>query len=301
MVRETKKIFPAVTLCHPLNFLNLELKNMLVICKFALKECNANDFETIQIFDPIKQKTLKCFRFNGGRNITGHNVELKKANNVGVNSGLQMLLNVNYPFYYHISDNQELPLAKEVYSESTLPLLNNIKINKIVEKKLEEPYNNCRQSLLDENSYDSWLFKETIKTNFSYRQLNCFENCLMHFAIGKHKCSKDNFCQSYFELEKEFDYSKNCSKYCPLECESIIYSTKKDLSDLPFPGTILNIVLDDLIHMEIKQIAKTNLPEIISNVGGTFGLFIGISILSFIELFEFLFMVLIELVKNIIF
>ena len=110
-----------------------------------------------------------------------------------------------------------------------------------------------------------------------------------------------------------------CSNQCLLECESIKYEISTSFSKFPsdeytnlflnnskikafFPSNY-NIttkdIQDNLIHFkvfnrdskftQITQIPNTNLFEFISNIGGIFGLFLGISFLSFVEIFELIF------------
>ena len=51
----------------------------------------------------------------------------------------------------------------------------------------------------------------------------------------------------------------------------------------------LNVFYDNLAYTEITQQPKMQIFDIISNVGGLLGLFIGISFLSVIEIFEIIF------------
>ena len=58
----------------------------------------------------------------------------------------------------------------------------------------------------------------------------------------------------------------------------------------------------NLEYTSIEQLAKMSLSDLISNIGGNLGLFIGISFLSFAEIIEILIEVLIFLInKNKIF
>jgi hypothetical protein len=48
----------------------------------------------------------------------------------------------------------------------------------------------------------------------------------------------------------------------------------------------INVYYNDLKYTQISQIPKTNIIDLISNLGGILGLFIGISFLTFGELAE---------------
>ena len=53
------------------------------------------------------------------------------------------------------------------------------------------------------------------------------------------------------------------------------------------------IFYDELKETRIEQNAKTKLPDLVSNIGGTLGLYIGLSFLSLVEIFEILLQILI--------
>ena len=170
-------------------------------------------------------------------------------------------------------------------------------ITKLVEKKLPEPYNNCVESY--QYSLNPFI-NETMISNFlrpntTYRQLNCLQLCSL---TGGNK--------------------QNCVKFCPLECETTSYMTKVDaikynpssyrykvskeiisryndlsnMTDDEIKARLLNlyVFIENLSHQEISQISKVTVPDFLSNVGGTFGLFMGISMITFVELLEFIWM-----------
>jgi adenylosuccinate lyase len=104
-----------------------------------------------------------------------------------------------------------------------------------------------------------------------------------------------------------------CSQYCPLECDSFNYdiSTHKvpafkyaiyDKLDLDPRNLTINstwqiltsglneysftVYYEDLKYTYISQQAKVEFIDLISNIGGSLGLFLGISFISFLELFD---------------
>ena len=64
---------------------------------------------------------------------------------------------------------------------------------------------------------------------------------------------------------------------------------------------IVIVYYESLKYTETSQVPKTTVPDILSIVGGTLGLFLGLSLLSFIEVFGFLieaFLISIKKVKS---
>ena len=117
------------------------------------------------------------------------------------------------------------------------------------------------------------------------------------------------------------EWKINCSDNCPLECETISYSTTQQAIDYkPSPSRFLKskeaikqlnnisgisdemlrrsmlslyIYYEDLTYAEIGQIPKVTGPDLISDIGGTLGLFLGVSLMSFVEVIELAMMILI--------
>jgi len=117
--------------------------------------------------------------------------------------------------------------------------------------------------------------------------------------------------------------SEKCYKYCPLECDSASFQITPFFEPLPTNGIIGNITKTDfglsrfntyeqvnknffeffvyyktLKYTLISQEPQQNIVGIISNIGGIFGLLLGISFLSFIEIFEIIFEIILYKFKN---
>jgi len=129
-----------------------------------------------------------------------------------------------------------------------------------------------------------------------------------------------------------------CNQYCPLECYSISYELTSSFSSYPTRSYAkksllnnsvirskfqnetltydllkdetltydllkesvlsLNIYYDKLTYTGITKDAKTELIDLISNIGGLLGLFLGISFLSFVEIIEIIIEILVIMLTN---
>ena len=119
------------------------------------------------------------------------------------------------------------------------------------------------------------------------------------------------------------DQIEKCSEYCPLECESINYKINNYFETTPDSGNIsfttksnyyfhnfstydqvnkhfivLYVYYKSLGYKMILENPKTEMFNFISNIGGILGLFLGISFLSFIEIFEIIYEVINILIFN---
>jgi hypothetical protein len=73
-----------------------------------------------------------------------------------------------------------------------------------------------------------------------------------------------------------------------------------DNSELTNTTFRLFVYYKELKYSKVTQIPKTQFPDLVAQMGGTLGLFIGFRILSFIEIFQFIvemFIILSEKVK----
>lgn len=167
-----------------------------------------------------------------------------------------------------------------------------------IETKLGYPFHNCTENLN--------------KTNY---HMNCIEECINKEIKDKYNCSipsyyridgleecgdkpqiyeVPNLWQTSDRYEKNINYIKNltneffnlCENECPEECESTTFKTKS-IAISSIGDTVLSFSFSDFTTLNITQIPKMNLFSLVSNIGGSLGLFIGISFLSFFELIEF--------------
>jgi hypothetical protein len=79
---------------------------------------------------------------------------------------------------------------------------------------------------------------------------------------------------------------------CPEECDSIQHDISHSLTKLSTQKfqidnyIFFSVYYENLQYTVIDQIEKMDIFDLISNIGGNLGLFIGISFLSFAELIE---------------
>jgi amiloride-sensitive sodium channel subunit alpha len=133
------------------------------------------------------------------------------------------------------------------------------------------------------------------------------------------------YCINEIELDFADSYSQKCFSKCPLECETVTYDYS--VSNLDFPSrkfyeTIindktfykilsntlgtnatynlyqenflsLNVYLSNNKYTQITEIPKISLIDLISSIGGSIGIFLGLSIFSLIEVLELFFQVII--------
>ena len=292
-------IFPAVTLCRKSPI----LLSMVSDCQFKTTIDCKSMLDSITIKNNNKQ-AVNCIRFNAFK--ADNKSELRKVNGIGITNGLLLRIeNKLLPLEQmevYVEDNylndysESIPVIAEPMFTSEIQILKDLVVN------LPNPYNDCKE--IDDPSY---------------RRLNCLDSCTQKEVNSKYNCS----IQSFYENKNLARctntnltnlFLKDCSAMCPQECNitsytlfnskltRIIFSDKNKIniaSPLSKPVYILipeqsteyelKIFYNDLNHIELTQVPKTSLSDIVSNVGGTTGLFLGASFMTFIELFGFIF------------
>jgi len=305
-------VFPTVTFCPYNNgaFDNRSIKDIISGCYFNSDDkCMKNPEE---LFEKFTSSFGTCYRFNSGRNLSGFSGFPILISTIGGrdDSLIMYLKNVSIGIQVWIHDQSSPPQFDYLkdYEGSMFYVPNNchsqIGIHKIVDEKLGLPYNMCYKDV-NEFPYDKTIINYIRNfTKTIYKQKNCLELCYDIDYLDRNPCNctnsslgnvwsdcwrkseKKNSSSCTFNDRKEFfkgSVIEKCRRYCPIECDSVSYSV--EVNNLPIENALkLRVYYQSLKYTSITQIPKTKVFDLISNIGGTLGLFIGV---SFVTLFEF--------------
>ena len=289
---------------------------------------NATDFEVVHFPIRINSELssdFTCFRFNSGKNALNQSTALRNATKNEVWTGLHVYFNTSNMIYLDQSKSKIASFvnnASEIFRPIRFHLqdntnllvngINSIKIEREFVQKLPEPHNHC---LKQETPYHASKFYDYFNhIEKNYRQKDCLDLCILE--IMKPKCNCKQTFGEYSECGNEslscifkesyFDINSNkkiipydCYAKCPKECDHINYKTyrsnmgpasKYSLSTISEEDlTYVNVFYAKLEYTLIDQIAKMNLFDLFSSVGGIFGLFIGLSFFTFVETIQIVF------------
>jgi len=314
---------PALTLCLvslKANFTKATLNESLYNCSISGTECDSKDFYSFKTRSSYNNAFITCYVLNGGRNSTGHPSEIKSTKTTRYFSGIlfELYLPKDHSIDYYINDAYVKPTKSEKMKFLLPGTTTDIILEKTVEKKLEYPFNSCQNR---NNLPDTPLVRQLSAANITYRQVNCFELCFENFVQKyalEHKIGED---EARLKAEvKNYETEKKCNHLCPLECESTQYKIQEstfslaDFSyselysskDIPSIEKKLNITInssaefnknnlqllvtfDSLKYTKISQTPKTTLSALVSNLGGSTGLFLDLSFMSVCRAVEFFF------------
>ena len=197
----------------------------------------------------------------------------------------------------------------------------NIAIKKKITHKYPYPYSNCK----DLSSFSSDFYDIITQSNKSYRQSDCFNLLLQRNIIKNCSCYDLQYyrlynatpCLNNTQLDcAEMNYMSfwnndldSYSSECPLECDFVEYDFTFSTSDFDAYGLYMykyntkppfvyqlnifkkqlvsiNVYFSDLRYTEITETPSMTIIDLFANIGGTVGLFVGISVLSFVEIIE---------------
>jgi len=142
---------------------------------------------------------------------------------------------------------------------------------------------------------------EEYDSNFHYYFTNQNQYYDKFFNIEYDNCWQKNksLISSVDSKFESIGANKICEKQCPMECDSISYSLTIQGNYLFLDGlSHVYIYFPDFYYTSITEQPKTTFDQLISNIGGLLGLFIGGSLMSFFEIFELLISILVIMFKS---
>ena len=181
------------------------------------------------------------------------------------------------PFNECLKDINQFPFNKTIidYLNKTNRKYNQVECFNLCFNLYYNQTNPCNCNL---DSLDDILY---IKCSYNIKRTN----------LNVSNCT-DNFIETF----QSSDPFEKCSKYCPLECDSNKLLVSLNTRELPRTGNItkgfdytefktyenvsksffsIYVYYEDLDYTLIEQIPKIQIFDLISNIGGLFGLFLG--------------------------
>ena len=314
--------FPTITICSLKTqyFDRYRNENWTELFKFAGFGYDYSISENKENFDKnfqwVNTSAIgRCLRFNSGFNTNLDPIPVKNSTVGGIFDSFSLGIKSPDGLAVWIHNKSSPPTIEPGDGDGNDPInispgfQTNIIIEKKVDYKLEKPFNDC---LLNVSTFvkNKTIVDYMINNGRLYSQIKCISLCFELKYIENNECNcsnttlgnvwidcwedKENFdidgCT--FKSKNKF-YNRNlkeyCSDYCPLECNSVSFvntintfkSLDSDVSGIDI--TIIRVYYHSLRFTIISQKPKMLWIELISNVGGTLGLFVG---LSFVSLFE---------------
>jgi hypothetical protein len=188
-------------------------------------------------------------------------------------------------------------------------------------ENLGKPYSQCEDNL--SQSYSS-LYRAFNGQGKYYRRKDCLDFMIQRYAAdncdcifnnlitgddGKKYCELNDFLSCLNKTENRFNGDQFLDN-CPLECNQTDYEVSvltssatslgylKEYAEYNYEGQysqnfnpatsayVVNVYFSELGYTQIVGVPNYTPISLISNIGGTLGLFLGMSLLSFIEIVD---------------
>lgn len=318
LIKEYNFQFPTVSFC--VQSKDTDLSKILFYCLFDSKECKIKDFEVYNGLDET------CYRFNSLKPIK-YTLSSDFKTGLILILYLEKSFEGFFRSSLFINNHSDVFRRNRPYTFDSGILLPNggnyVKIEREIVSKLPPPFNSCVKQ--DTDQFVSYLFQFFIQNNKTYSQKDCYDFCVEDQIKSECKCSAEirniskcvdnkntldcvlKLAEKY--IKKELSLPEICLSSCPMECDYIRYRTFHTFGGLPsndyltsifgnltieqmesfkMNGVFLSVFYTDGSYTYISQIVKSRLVDLISNLGGLVGVFIGASFLSFFEIVEIL-------------
>jgi hypothetical protein len=299
---------------------SFEKTAMIYLCTYNLiSRCDETDFEWYYDF-----YYGNCMRLNSR--------ETLRTYKAGKIYGIHMEINIGY--IYKVPWLNEKGLHIFIHNKSerismdqgisvSLFMTSNIALSRVFNNKIEKPFSDCTEDL---EASGSKYYKILTDANYTYKQSDCMDLCFSDNLFVECNCYegttvgffKGKICQTVEEIKcfeqffKKFYLFNKCD--CPLECHSVRYKISTSYSQFGYEShanvhgittdenyndelLCLNIYYDDMMSTVIDEQKKYEWVDLFSSVGSSLGPFLGVSVLSVMEVFEF-FIRFIQIIKE---
>ena len=219
-------------------------------------------------------------------------------------------------FLVHVADVEQYPQTDAESLHVGVGQSVNVAFRKEIHKVLRHPYStqDCAESQ-QEGEYDSRLAND-----YPYSKKACKYQCIevvfyelygcrYNFGPDSGWCTSEQLSEALLSEQYRSEFN-SCTTNCKRRCEFVKYASTVTTATFPNPLTVefanksgfpvkteeemrrrmleLNIYPQTLEHTIVTQQPRYHPFDIFSNIGGLMGLCLGISIITVVEVFDFL-------------
>ncbi|XP_051865476.1 acid-sensing ion channel 1B isoform X2 [Pristis pectinata] len=297
-----------------------EMKDMLLDCKYRGKEC------THQHFQVVFTRYGKCYTFNSGQTKDQPILTTLKG---GTGNGLELMLDIQQDEYLPVwgetdETSFEAGIKVQIHGQNEPPFIDQLGFGvppgfqtfvSCQEQRLiylPPPWGDCKSTPMDSDFFDTYSITACrIDCETRYLVENC--NCRMvHMPGDAPYCTPEQYRECAdpalgFLVEKD---SLFCT--CETPCNMTRYGKELSMVKIPSKASakylakkynksedyigenilVLDIFFEALNYETIEQKKAYEVAGLLGDIGGQMGLFIGASLLTILELFDYVYEVL---------
>ncbi|XP_034388890.1 acid-sensing ion channel 1B isoform X1 [Cyclopterus lumpus] len=292
------------------------IEDILLECTFRGLECGPENFR--EIFT----RYGKCYTFNSGQD--GHPVMVTMKGGMG--NGLELMLDIQQDEYLPVwgetdETSFEAGIKVQIHTQEEPPFIDQLGFGvapgfqtfvSCQEQRLTylpPPWGDCKATAMDSDFFSSYSITACrIDCETRYLVENC--NCRMvHMPGDAPYCTPEQYKECAdpaldFLVERDNDYC-----VCETPCNMTRFGKEMSFVKIPSKASakylakkfnkteqyiadnilVLDIFFEALNYETIEQKKAYELAGLLGDIGGQMGLFIGASILTILELFDYLY------------
>ncbi|XP_072184566.1 acid-sensing ion channel 3 isoform X1 [Excalfactoria chinensis] len=293
-----------------------DLADMLLQCSFRGAGCSARNFSV------IFTRLGKCYTFNSGQPGT----ELLTTLQGGAGNGLELMLNIQQEEYLPVwgdtdETSYEAGVKVQIHSQQEPPFIDQLGFGvapgfqtfvscqqqRLV--YLPPPWGDCKATPIESDFFTNYsLTACRLDCETRYLAENC--NCRMvHMPGNANVCTPEQYKECAdpaldFLVKKDSEY---CA--CRTPCDTVRYGKELSMVKIPSKASarylarkfnkteqyiadnvlVLDIFFEALNYEMIEQKKAYEVAGLLGDIGGQMGLFIGASLLTILEIFDYLY------------
>ncbi|XP_033854571.1 acid-sensing ion channel 1C isoform X3 [Acipenser ruthenus] len=299
-----------------MNRLSHQMDEMLLECKFQGGNC------TFKNFTPIYTRYGKCYTFNSGLDGNPILTTLKG----GTGNGLEIMLDIQQDEYLPVwgetdETSYEAGVKVQIHSQDEPPFIDQLGFGvapgfqtfvSCQQQRLmylPPPWGDCKSTPIESEFFSTYSITACrIDCETRYLIANC--NCRMvHMPGNAIVCTPEQYKECAdpaldFLVEKDNDYC-----VCETPCNMTRYGKELSMVKIPSKASakylakkfnkteqyigenilVLDIFFEALNYETIEQKKAYEVAGLLGDIGGQMGLFIGASILTILEIFDYLY------------
>ncbi|XP_030435499.1 acid-sensing ion channel 4 isoform X1 [Gopherus evgoodei] len=294
-----------------------QIQDMLLACRFRGEPCGP------QHFTPVYTRYGKCYTFNADRR------RPRVTRQGGMGNGLELMLDVQQEEYLPIwretnETSFEAGIRVQIHSQDEPPYIHQLGFGvspgfqtfvSCQEQRLSylpQPWGNCRASVPGEQILPGYEGYSIAACRLQCEKEAVVSSCqcrMVHMPGNESICSPNVYieCADWTLDAAVQDSQERCS--CPTPCNLTRYSKEISMVRIPNKGSarylarkfhrnetyirenflVLDIFFEALNYEAIEQKKAYELAGLLGDIGGQMGLFIGASILTILEILDYIY------------
>ncbi|NXE78579.1 ASI4A protein, partial [Cochlearius cochlearius] len=326
--KATDLLYPDPDMADIVNRTGHQLDDMLKSCNFSGENCSSRDFTVVYT------RYGKCYTFNGDR----RNPRVTRQGGMG--NGLEIMLDIQQEEYLPIwretnETSFEAGIRVQIHSQDEPPYIHQLGFGvspgfqtfvSCQEQRLTylpQPWGNCRASVQGEQTLPGYDTYSIAACRLQCEKEAVVQSChcrMVHMPgegwAGPGRCSHADGCVPPDAAVE--DSQERCS--CPTPCNLTRYGKEISMVRIPNKGSarylarkynknetyirenflVLDIFFEALNYEAIEQKKAYDLAGLLGDIGGQMGLFIGASILTILEILDYVYEVIRDKVSRVL-